>query len=141
MDSNIRIRRAHRWLGIAFAATILIVFLGLALSGPDWLYYLPLFPLALSFLTGAYLYVRWYTGARRTPAVAAAGSASRVRPVHRWSAVIFTLSVLATSVALSLPEPIEWVSYIPLFPLLALLVTGLSMALRTRRARPASARG
>ncbi|MGV9415456.1 hypothetical protein ACWDOP_36640 [Nocardia sp. NPDC003693] len=131
MNRNVRIRRAHRWLGIAFAASIVLVFVVLAVSGPDWLVYLPLLPLALLFLTGAYLYLTWFRGPHR--AAAHTPSGWWVRPTHRWSALIFTATVLVTFVALSLPDPIEWVSYIPLFPLLALLITGLTMAVRARR--------
>ncbi|MBO9589430.1 hypothetical protein [Devosia sp.] len=47
-----------------------------------------------------------------------------VRQSHRWISVAFVLSVIATSIALAQPEPIIWVSYVPLFPLLLLFLTG-----------------
>ncbi|QDP83583.1 hypothetical protein FOH10_18380 [Nocardia otitidiscaviarum] len=59
----------------------------------------------------------------------------RVRQAHRWSAVAFTVTVLATFVALAPEDPIVWVSYLPLIPLAALLVTGSTMLVRWWRAR------
>ena len=50
-----------------------------------------------------------------------------IRQIHRWLSILFTLSVIATFVALALPEPLVWVSYIPLAPLFLLLGTGLYM--------------
>jgi heme A synthase len=48
-----------------------------------------------------------------------------VRQVHRWLAVAFTVTVIATFVALAREEPVVWVSYVPLLPLALLLFTGL----------------
>ncbi|MEV4198197.1 hypothetical protein [Micromonospora globbae] len=48
-----------------------------------------------------------------------------VRQIHRWLAVAFTVTVVATVVALAREEPVVWVSYVPLLPLALLLVTGL----------------
>ncbi len=48
-----------------------------------------------------------------------------VRQFHRWTAVAFTASVVATVVALAQEEPVVWVSYVPLLPLAALFLTGL----------------
>jgi archaellum biogenesis protein FlaJ (TadC family) len=48
-----------------------------------------------------------------------------VRQFHRWISIAFTLSVIATFIALALPEPLVWVSYVPLLPLFLLLATGL----------------
>lgn len=48
-----------------------------------------------------------------------------VRQIHRWVAVVFTLSVIVTFVALAQERPLVWVSYVPLFPLGLLLLTGL----------------
>lgn len=47
-----------------------------------------------------------------------------VRQFHRWVAVFFTVTVLATVVALARDEPIVWVSYTPLLPLALLFFTG-----------------
>ena len=48
-----------------------------------------------------------------------------VRQIHRWLAIAFTVTVIATFVALAQEEPIVWVSYVPLLPLALLLFTGL----------------
>jgi hypothetical protein len=48
-----------------------------------------------------------------------------VRQAHRWTAVLFTVTVVATTVALAQKEPLVWVSYLPLFPLALLFFTGL----------------
>jgi hypothetical protein len=48
-----------------------------------------------------------------------------VRQFHRWTAVAFTASVVATVVALAQEEPVIWVSYVPLLPLALLFLTGL----------------
>ena len=52
-------------------------------------------------------------------------SSQWMRQFHRWISIAFTLSVIVTFIALALPEPIVWVSYIPLLPLFLLLATGL----------------
>lgn len=51
----------------------------------------------------------------------------RVRQIHRWLAMTFTVTVIVTVVALLQKEPIVWVSYVPLFPLALLLATGLNL--------------
>jgi hypothetical protein len=48
-----------------------------------------------------------------------------VRRIHRWLAITFTVTVIATFVALAQDEPVVWVSYVPLLPLALLLITGL----------------
>ena len=63
-----------------------------------------------------------------------------VRQVHRWVSIAFTVTVIATFVALAQEEPVVWVSYTPLLPLALLLFTGLYMfvlpyATRWRTAR------
>ena len=53
------------------------------------------------------------------------GGASRfIRQSHRWISVAFVLSVIATTIALAQPEPIMWMSYVPLAPLFLLFLTG-----------------
>ena len=49
------------------------------------------------------------------------------RQIHRWLAVAFTVTVVATIVALAQEEPVVWVSYLPLLPLALLLITGLHL--------------
>lgn len=48
-----------------------------------------------------------------------------IRQIHRWLSILFTLSVIATFIALAQPEPLVWISYVPLAPLFLLLATGL----------------
>ncbi|WP_306363578.1 hypothetical protein [Nocardia sp. CC227C] len=136
MTTNIRIRQAHRWLAVTFVAVIGVTVVGLAAGGPEWLSYLPLAPLALLAFSGLYLLVTPYPSGRGlTERPVGWVRGQRVRQVHRWSAVVFTVTVLATFVALAPEEPIVWVSYLPLIPLAALLVTGLTMLVRWWRAR------
>ena len=39
--------------------------------------------------------------------------------------MVFTVSIVVVTVALMQDEPLVWVSYVPLFPLAILLLTGL----------------
>lgn len=48
-----------------------------------------------------------------------------IRQFHRWLAVTFVVTVIATVVALAREEPVVWVSYVPLLPLALLLFSGL----------------
>jgi hypothetical protein len=48
-----------------------------------------------------------------------------IRWIHRWMSIVFTLAVIATTIALSQDNPVIWVSYVPLFPLAVLFLTGL----------------
>jgi hypothetical protein len=48
-----------------------------------------------------------------------------VRRIHRWLAATFTATVVVTFVALAREDPVVWVSYVPLFPLALLMLTGL----------------
>lgn len=48
-----------------------------------------------------------------------------IRQVHRWLAIVFTVTVIANFVALSQGEPPAWVTYSPLPPLFLLLFSGL----------------
>ncbi|MEU4837905.1 hypothetical protein [Nocardia testacea] len=136
MSWNGPIRRTHRVLVPIFTATLVLTVVVLALQGPAWVSYLPLPPLAFLFFSGLYLLVRPLLAARRGGAAADLApradigapdrpAAFRVRQLHRWSAVAFILTVLATVVALSLPEPVVWVSYLPLIPLALLFFSGL----------------
>ena len=70
MNWNHWIRRFHRWVAIAFTATVIATFIALAQTQPPaWISYVPLFPLALLLLTGLYLFVlphaTHWRGARR----------------------------------------------------------------------------
>jgi ABC-type polysaccharide/polyol phosphate export permease len=52
-----------------------------------------------------------------------------IRRFHRGVAVAFTLTVVATVVALARENPIEWMSYVPLLPLALLFLTGIYLFL------------
>ena len=47
-----------------------------------------------------------------------------IRRFHRWMAVFFTVTVIATTIALAQEDPVMWVSYVPLLPLALLFFTG-----------------
>ena len=56
------IRRFHRGVAVAFTLTVV----ALAREDPiEWMSYVPLLPLALLFLTGAYLFLLPYLRKRR----------------------------------------------------------------------------
>ncbi len=50
-----------------------------------------------------------------------------IRQFHRWTSVVFVLAVVATAIALAQPQPIVWMSYVPLLPLALLALTGIYM--------------
>lgn len=50
-----------------------------------------------------------------------------VRQFHRWTSMVFVATIVVTMIALAQPEPMVWVSYIPLIPLFLLLGTGIYM--------------
>ena len=50
-----------------------------------------------------------------------------IRQIHRWTSIVFTLTVVANFVQIGMglgKEP-NWVTYSPLLPLFLLLFTGL----------------
>ncbi|MFL6760391.1 hypothetical protein [Sphingomonas sp.] len=52
---------------------------------------------------------------------------SWMRQLHRWLAILFTLTVIANFVAMALSQPSAWITYSPLPPLFLLMFTGLYM--------------
>ena len=68
MNLNDWIRQIHRWLAIAFTVVVLAIFgaLGLGMEPAEWVYFLPLPPLALLVLTGLYMFVLPYAAKWRT---------------------------------------------------------------------------
>ena len=62
MDWNKWVRQIHRWLSIIFTAVVAAIFitLGVGKEPAQWVYFLPLFPLALLMLTGLYMFVLPY---------------------------------------------------------------------------------
>lgn len=67
MNWNLWIRQTHRWLSIVFTAVVAAIFvtLGLGKEPAEWVYFLPLFPLALMTLTGLYMFALPYASRRR----------------------------------------------------------------------------
>jgi hypothetical protein len=61
MSWSYGVRVAHRWLSIFFTLAVVGNFGAMALGPvPDWLTYLPLFPLLLMLLSGLYLFALPY---------------------------------------------------------------------------------
>lgn len=72
MNWNKWMRQIHRWLSIIFTAVVATIFIaqGAGEEPADWVYLLPLLPLALLTISGLYLFAlpyaaRW-RGGRRT---------------------------------------------------------------------------
>ena len=61
------VRQVHRWLSIIFTAVVAAIFIALGVGSEPaaWVYFLPLFPLALLMLTGLYLFALPYLARRR----------------------------------------------------------------------------
>jgi len=64
---NALIRQTHRSVSIAFVAVVVAIFvtLGTGNQPQQWVYYVPLAPLAFLALTGLYMFVLPYLGRRR----------------------------------------------------------------------------
>jgi hypothetical protein len=69
MNWSKRIRQIHRWLSMIFTAVVVAIFvtLGMGREPAAWVYFLPLFPLALLMFSGLYLFAlpyaaRWRSG-------------------------------------------------------------------------------
>ena len=70
MNWNKSVRQIHRWVSIAFTATVIANFVALSQGAgmpPPWVTYSPLLPLALLLFTGLYMFVlpystRWRSG-------------------------------------------------------------------------------
>ena len=61
VNANQWIRRFHRWMSVFFTLAVIATFIALSREKPVvWVSYVPLLPLALLFLTGAYLFVLPY---------------------------------------------------------------------------------
>lgn len=67
MKWNIWFRQTHRWLSIVFSLVVAGLFtaLGLGIEPAEWVYFLPLPPLALMVVTGLYLFFLPYAANRR----------------------------------------------------------------------------
>ena len=49
----------------------------------------------------------------------------RIRQIHRWLSIIFTLAVIINIAAMTQAEPAIWVGLLALFPLILLFLSGL----------------
>jgi hypothetical protein len=73
MSGGAWFRRVHRWVSMAFTATVIANFVARAQGQgepPAWVTYAPLLPLGLLLLTGLYLFALPHLprrGARRAP--------------------------------------------------------------------------
>lgn len=68
MNWNKWIRQTHRWVSIAFTVAVIVVtIVALGQEEPaEWVFFLPLLPLALLLFTGLYLFVLPYTAKWRS---------------------------------------------------------------------------
>ena len=67
MNRNNWVRQIHRWLSIAFTATVIANFVAMGLGEPPTLVvYSPLLPLFLLLFTGLYMFVLPYAAKWRT---------------------------------------------------------------------------
>jgi len=62
------IRQFHRWMSAIFTVVVVTIFmiLGTGNEPAQWVYFLPLFPLALLMITGLYMFVLPYAARRRS---------------------------------------------------------------------------
>ena len=60
------IRQFHRWMSIIFTAIVAAIFIamGMGLEPAQWIYFLPLIPLALLTFTGLYMFALPYVARR-----------------------------------------------------------------------------
>lgn len=67
MNWNKWIRQTHRWVSVVFVAIVAALFaaLGLGQEPAEWLYLMPLLPLAFLLVTGVYMFVLPYTAGWR----------------------------------------------------------------------------
>ena len=49
----------------------------------------------------------------------------RIRQIHRWLSIVFTVAVLINIAAMTQESPALWIGLLALFPLILLLASGL----------------
>lgn len=64
-----------------------------------------------------------------------------IRQFHRWVSALFVVTVIITTIAMSQPQPIIWISYTPLLPLFLLMASGIYMFVLPYVRRRRTARG
>ena len=67
MNRDQWMRRSHRWLSMAFTLIVAAIFtaLGAGAEPAQWVYFLPLFPLAMLMLSGTWMFFLPYVAGRR----------------------------------------------------------------------------
>ena len=67
MNWSARVRQIHRWTSVAFVAIFIVVSVMAATQEEpvEWVFYLPLLPLAVLLITGVNLFILPYTTRRR----------------------------------------------------------------------------
>ena len=74
------------------------------------------------------MWARYFSTKPVSPATdVSSGVSPWVRQVHRWLAILFTLTVVANFAAMTRGQPPAWVVYSPLPPLFLLMFSGLYM--------------
>jgi len=63
----------------------------------------------------------------------------RIRQIHRWLSIAFTLAVIANIVAMIQQIPAAWIGFLALVPLIPLLITGLYLFALTNLSRRSNA--
>ena len=60
MNRSLKIRKFHRSIAVIFTIIVAAIFitLGLGKGPPYWVYYVPLLPLALLWMSGAYMFLQ-----------------------------------------------------------------------------------
>lgn len=63
----------------------------------------------------------------------------RIRQIHRWLSIVFTLAVIANIAAMLMGSQAVWIGLLALVPLIPMLITGLYLFALPylSRARPA----
>ena len=52
---------------------------------------------------------------------------TRIRQIHRWLSILFTLAVIINIIAMAAQSQAVWIGLLALFPLILLMLTGLYM--------------
>lgn len=61
MRFSLGVRQFHRWTSIVFTVLVIVVFISATRpASPEWVFYLPLPPLALMLISGLYLFALPY---------------------------------------------------------------------------------
>lgn len=84
MNRNKWVRQTHRWVSIAFMLAAIVNFVALGQGeSAEWVYLLPLPPLALLLLTGLYLFVLPFPPGGAAPDAPIEGTYGGIRAPRR----------------------------------------------------------